>query len=98
MVNIPGITSRAMFGGHGLYLDGVIFGMIVNDELFFKVDDSNKLDYEKLASQPFTYQGKSGKPYAMSYWQVPVEYLDNPKRLDAAVKQSTEISRRLKKK
>ncbi len=33
--HIDGISARAMFGGHGIYKDGVIFAIIAYDELFF---------------------------------------------------------------
>ena len=48
-VHIPDITSRAMFGGWGLYQDGVIFGIIADGELYFKVDDTNRAGFERLA-------------------------------------------------
>ena len=53
--DISGISSRAMFGGFGLYKDGAIFGIIVEGELYFKVGESNRGDYEELNSRPFTY-------------------------------------------
>ncbi len=70
---ILGITSRAMFSGFGLYKDGVIFGIIAENELYFKVDDSNRADYESRGMKPFTYQMPGGKVYSMSYYQVPEE-------------------------
>ncbi len=87
MREIPGVTSRAMFGGYGLYKDGKIFGMIANDILYFKVNDTNKADYERLGSQPFTYENK-GKKYAMSYWEVPQEIQDEPETLAAWAQKS----------
>lgn len=80
MVDVAGITCRPMFGGYCLYKDGVAFGMIANDTLYFKVGDSNHSDYEKLGSSPFTYSNR-GKVYAMSYWEVPQEVMDNPDML-----------------
>ena len=40
------ITSRKMFGGHGIYHQGLMFGLITDDELFFKVDGLSKLEFE----------------------------------------------------
>jgi len=34
--DIPGITSRAMFGGYGIYRDGIIFSLIAFNQLYFK--------------------------------------------------------------
>jgi DNA transformation protein len=72
--------ARSMFGGYGLYLDGLITGIIAWDMLYLKVDDGNRADYESAGSQPFTYDGR-GKPIAMSYWEVPAEIIEDPERL-----------------
>lgn len=31
MGDIPGISSRVMFGGYGIYKDGIVFAMIIQD-------------------------------------------------------------------
>ena len=93
MADIDGLTSRPMFGGYGLYRGGTIFAIIIDDELFFKVDDSNRSDYELLGSTPFTYNNKNGKEYAMNYWRVPSEFLDNHDLLVDAIERSVAISR-----
>ena len=40
------VTARAMFGGYGLYLDGVMFGLIAHDTLYFKVDEGKRRPFE----------------------------------------------------
>lgn len=77
LAGIPGITSRAMFGGWGIYKDKKIFGLIADGELYFKVDETTKPEYESYGSRPFTYTNR-GKTYAMSYWLVPEEVLERP--------------------
>src|SRR3989338_9672092 len=77
MQGIRGVTARAMFGGYGLYKDGVVFGIIADDELYFKVDEKNLPSYKQHGSQPFTYEGKNHKMIAMSYWVVPAEILED---------------------
>jgi DNA transformation protein len=90
--NIPGIKSRAMFGGHGLYKNGVIFGIIAEGNLYFKVDASNIEEYQAAKSTPFTYVGASGKPVSMSYWKVPASILKNEKTLSQWIDRSWKIS------
>ena len=58
---IPGITSRAMFGGWGVYKDGIIFAIIDDDQLYFKVDDQLQPEFEQLGSSPFVYSPSPGK-------------------------------------
>ncbi len=48
------VTTRNMFGGAGVYLDGLMFGLIANETLYFKVDDRNRVDYESEGLGPFT--------------------------------------------
>lgn len=79
---IPGITSKAMFGGYGIYKDGKIFAIIVDGELYFKVDDNTVLDFKKLGSSQFTYEKKDGKKYAMNYWLLPEEIMEDNEKLE----------------
>ena len=69
-----------MFGGVGLYLDGLFFALIDDDTLYFKTDDSNRARYEKAGSRPFCpFPDKPDKP--MAYWQVPAEALEDAEEL-----------------
>ena len=74
---VPGVTSRAMFGGWGIYKDRKIFAIITDGKLYFKVGDSNKLDYERAGSEPFRYKMSGGKLYEMSYWELPADVLED---------------------
>jgi DNA transformation protein len=90
--DIPGIKSRAMFGGHGLYRNGVIFGIIAEGSIYFKVDTSNMKEYEAYKSVPFTYTKASGKPVSMSYWKVPDIILKDEKVLREWIEKSLAIN------
>lgn len=71
-----GVSARAMFGGFGLYRNGIMVALIADDRLYFKVGDANRTDYENAASEPFIYESK-GKQVTMSYREVPAEMLDD---------------------
>ena len=94
---IPGITSRAMFSGYGIYKKGMIFAIIAEGELYFKVDGKTKGEYKARGSHPFTYTKPGGKPYTMSYWLLPGEIMENreelPEWVDAAVAASKRAKR-----
>ncbi|MBI2094614.1 MAG: TfoX/Sxy family protein [Candidatus Omnitrophica bacterium] len=94
MQEIPGIMAKAMFGGYGLYKNDVVFGIIADDELYFKVDEANRAEYEKRGSRPFTYVGKNRKRITMSYWEVPAEILEDRALLAEWVGVSVAISQR----
>lgn len=74
------VTERRMFGGVGLYLDGLFFALIDDDTLYFKTDDSNRRRYQQAESRPFCPDPREpGK--TMAYWQVPAEVLEDPDEL-----------------
>jgi DNA transformation protein len=74
------VYSKAMFGGFGVFLDGLMFGLIANNELYLKVDVVNIDEFESLGLQPFTYEAK-GKPMNLSYYQVPEECIEDAQML-----------------
>lgn len=87
-----------MFGGYGIYKDGIIFAIIAYDQLYFKVDDTNKADYEAHDSGPFVYDQGGHKQTTMSYWLVPEEIMENHEKVAEWMEKSVEISRKKKKK
>lgn len=95
----PGIKSRAMFGGWGLYRDGLIFGLIAENELYFKADDTNRIDYENLpGSHPFVYSQGDHKPSTMSYWLVPETIFADEEKIAKLLEASLAASKRAKEK
>ena len=70
------VRTKRMFGGCGLFLDGLMFALIADNTLYFKVDDENRPDFENLGLEAFTYE-KKGKPFKLSYYQCPEEALEN---------------------
>jgi DNA transformation protein len=74
------VTSRAMFGGVGLYLDGLFFALIDDDTLYFKADEASRRRYEAAGSRPFC-PDPSRPEQAMGYWQVPADVLEDPEAL-----------------
>jgi DNA transformation protein len=74
------VSARRMFSGHGIFLHGLMFGLIVDDQLYFKVDDGNRDAYEDKGLQPFTYSSK-GRPIELSYREAPSEGFDDPEVL-----------------
>lgn len=72
------VVARAMFGGHGLYVDGLVFAIVVDDTLYLKVDDANRAEFTELGQEPFVYTTRTGARTAMSYFRAPDEALENP--------------------
>jgi DNA transformation protein len=81
LARVPDLRSKRMFGGIGLYSGERFFGIVAADELFLKVDDSNRPAYEAAGSEPF--RPVADRPVSMSYWRVPLEVLEDPAELVA---------------
>lgn len=75
------VTSRRMFGGAGLYRDGLIFGLVSGDAVYFKTDETNLADYEAAGAERFDPMPE--RPARFSYFSVPVEVLEQPDELAA---------------
>lgn len=71
------ITSRKMFGGYGIYHDGVMFGLVADDILYLKADKETVPEFEAKGLTPFQYT-KGNKLVKMSYYLAPEEALENP--------------------
>lgn len=74
------LTTRPMFGGHGVYVDGVMLGVIMEDALYLKVDAETQLHFEAAGSQPYVYLGQEA-PITMSYWSVPDEAMESARAM-----------------
>ncbi|RPI56668.1 MAG: TfoX family protein [Lysobacterales bacterium] len=81
LARLPQLRSKPMFGGVGLYSGDCFFGIVAADELFFKVDHTNRGAYEAAGSEPF--RPVVARPVAMSYWRVPIEVLEDTGELAA---------------
>jgi DNA transformation protein len=71
-----GVTARRMFGGYGIYRQGLMFALVADDVLYLKVDAQNRPAFEAAGVGPFTYDGKS-KTVTLPYWEAPSELFDD---------------------
>ncbi len=71
------VSARRMFGGHGLYHEGLMFAIVMDNRLYLRADEHNRTAFEALGLSPFTYPMK-GKTVALSYWAAPDAVFDEP--------------------
>ena len=69
------VQARRMFGGHGLYHEGLMIGLVAQDRLYLKTDAESQARFREAGSEPFVYRG-GGRTVEMSYWSAPEEALD----------------------
>jgi DNA transformation protein and related proteins len=88
------VHLRRMFGGHGVYLDGLIFALEADGVLFLKTDDENRGVFEARGSMPFTY-ARIGQQVALtSYWSLPASAFDDGDELLELTRSSIAASQR----
>ena len=71
------VTARPMFGGHGIYLDGVIVAIVVSDVLYLKTDEESRPKFVERDLPSFQYKKKTGVIEGTSYYQPPEEALES---------------------
>lgn len=71
------IALRKMFGGHGVYHQGLMFGLVADDTLYLKVDAASLPLFEREGLPPFVYSDRNGRTATMSYRQAPDEIFDD---------------------
>ena len=90
------VKVQRMFGGHGVYLDGVFFAILDDGVLYFKVSDTTRSAFETEGMGPFTYQTKHGIKALKSYWRVPERLFDEPDELIEWASAAVTAARRAK--
>jgi len=88
------VTTKRMFGGAGVFADGVMFGLIADDTLYLKADAATQPVFKAEGLSPFVYPGKS-RPIAMSYWRIPNRLYDSPEELCAWARDALVVARRV---
>jgi DNA transformation protein len=94
------VTMRRLFGGAGLFSEGLIFGLVFDGAVYLKVDETSIPDFEREGSQPFVYTrakspGRVGRR-SLSYWRLPERLYDDPDELAVWAARALAIAERKK--
>lgn len=86
MQSIGPVRAKAMFGGHGVFLDELMFALVADNILYLKVDKDTENEFKDRGLDAFAYQKKgketSYKVIKMSYYQVPEEALEDSEEMN----------------
>jgi DNA transformation protein len=88
------VTVRRMFGGAGIYADGVMFALVAGGAIYLKADETNRPDFEREGLPPFHYEARNGKRAVMSYWRMPERLYDDPDELAQWAGRSLAVAQR----
>jgi DNA transformation protein len=74
--------AHRMFGGHGIYLDGLFIALIADERLYLKSDPTRCAAFERAGCQPFAYSRRDAEAVTLGYWSAPDEALDSPRAME----------------
>jgi DNA transformation protein and related proteins len=94
------VSVRSMFGGAGIWSDGLMFALEFDGVVYLRVDEASLADFEREGSKPFVYPraktpGKVGRP-SRSFWRLPERLYDDPEELAVWAKRALGIAERKK--
>ena len=89
------VTMRRMFGKTGVFCDRLMFAMVTDDTLYFRVDDHNRAVFNEAESSPPLNYEKQGRTIDLSFWRAPERLLDEPDELVAWAQAALAAARRV---
>lgn len=77
MAGFAPVLAKRMFGGFGIFWQGLMLGIIIEDKLYFKVDDVSEPRFAQRGLGRFQYESK-GRTASLRYCEAPPEVYDEP--------------------
>ena len=75
------VDVRRMFGGMGIFVDGLMIGLVARGEIYLKADAETIPSFERESQRPFGYATKNGERVLTSYWRMPERLYDDADEL-----------------
>jgi DNA transformation protein and related proteins len=88
------VSVRRLFGGAGLYANGVMFGLVSRGEIYLKADDETAPRFEAEGCGPFEYGSKTGRRAIASFRKLPERLYDDADELAEWARQALSVARR----
>jgi len=76
MQSLGPVRAKGMFGGHGIFLEDLMFALVSKNILYLKADKETITEFKEKGLEAFTYS-KKGKEFIISYYQAPEEALED---------------------
>lgn len=86
------VRCKRMFGGIGIYADGLMFGLVADDQIYLKTDPDFARRLEGEGCRPFVYEAR-GRTVKMSYWTLPESAVDDPDAASDFARQAFRVAR-----
>jgi DNA transformation protein and related proteins len=94
------VTVKRMFGGAGIWSEGLMFALVFDGAIFLKVDETSIPDFKREGSRPFVYTrakspGRVGRA-SLAFWRLPERLYDDPEELAVWAGRALAIAKRKK--
>jgi DNA transformation protein len=88
------VSVRRMFGGVGVYADGVMFAIGHGGIVYLKADEHSAAAFDREGAGPFVYMAKGGRQTVMSYRRLPDRLYDDPEELAVWAREAVSVAHR----
>jgi DNA transformation protein len=75
------IVVRRMFGAEGLFRDGLMFGIVYEERIYFKTSGESRRAFLAEGAGPLYYKMKNAEGILTSYYELPDRLYDDPEEL-----------------
>ncbi|WP_422649816.1 TfoX/Sxy family protein [Cupriavidus sp. H18C1] len=89
------IAAKRMFGGHGLYYDGLMFGLVTDGRCYLKADAVTLPRFEAQGCEPFSYRSRDKEVVMRHYLSLPAQCLESPGEMEPWAREAVEATLRL---
>jgi DNA transformation protein and related proteins len=88
------VRVRRMFSGFGIFVDGMMFALVIRDVIYLKTDEAGSSDFAREGLAPFDYLAKGTRRVITSYWRMPDRLYDDPDELAEWGRRAIAVARR----
>jgi DNA transformation protein and related proteins len=88
------VRARRMFGGFGIYADGLMLALASDGVIYLKADEETSAAFAREGAGPFTYSAKGRGRVSLSYWRLPDRLYDDPEELAGWAQTALMVARR----
>jgi DNA transformation protein and related proteins len=75
------IVVRRMFGAEGLFRDGLMFGIVYRERIYFKTSEESRQAFIAEGASPLYFEFKNAEGVLTSYYELPDRLYDDPDEL-----------------
>jgi len=80
LADFGAVSCRRMFGGWGVFRDGAMFALVVDEAVYLKADNDSRHRFSERGLPAFSYL-RQGRAVSLSYYPAPEEALDDPRAM-----------------